>query len=199
MVLMDSGFRPSALATTPSQLTQTGFDFADLAWERSQEQAALAYRAGGARLPLGLWARSLDIADRHFGRGDPRLAASLTCRALGMRRMNRVYQAQKMFGEALAVWDETWRWVHLMRPPSGPRPSQFAQWPARDRPGLYRPEARAWFAALARRGRAITAALERYDAGPPDGLALWFSIKPRELSDLRKLLAAVLLLPARGH
>jgi hypothetical protein len=199
VVLMDSGIRPSTSAGAPAQRTWAGFDFADLAWERSQEQAALAYRAGGARLPLGLWARGLEIAERQFGRGDPRLAASLTCRALAMRRMNQVYQAQKMFGEALAVWDETWRWVHLMSPPHGPRPSQFARWPARGRPGLYKPEARAWFAALAGQGRAVTAALERYDVLPMDGLALWFAIKPRELTDVRKLLAAVLLLPGHPH
>jgi hypothetical protein len=195
---MESGIRASTPATARAEHSAAGFQFADLAWERSQEQAALAYRAGGARLPLGLWARSLDIAERHFGRGDPRLAASLTCRALAMRRMNQVYQAQRMFGEALAVWDETWRWVHLRAPPSGPRPSQFAQWPARDRPGLYQPEARAWFAALARQGRAVTAGLERYDELPADGLALWFALKPRELTDVRKLLAAVLLLPGRS-
>ena len=56
------------------------------------------------------------------------------------------------------------------------------------------PAARDAFTALAERGREATAWLERHDELPEGGLAEWFEIKPRRLTDLRKLLAAVLLI-----
>ena len=73
---------------SPSVASATGFA-ADLAWERAQEQAAIAYRAGDPITPTRLWATALDIARKHFQRGDPRLASSLTNNALVMRAAGR--------------------------------------------------------------------------------------------------------------
>jgi hypothetical protein len=162
---------------------------ADLAWERCQEQAAIAFRTGDAILPSRLWAEALAIARKGFGRGDPRLASSLTNQALVLRRRRQEYQAQLLFQEALDVWDQSWRWIQLMTPgraPVGPRHSNQL--------GVYGPAARECFNALARKGREATVALERYDARTETGLDAWFAIKPDRISDLRRLLGAVLLI-----
>jgi hypothetical protein len=161
---------------------------ADLAWERFQEQAAIAYRAGDPINPPRLWAAALDIAERHFGRGDPRLAASLTNQALAMRRRRLDHQAQKLFREALDVWD-SWRWIHLM---TAGRPADAAR--RSDHLNVYSRDARAWFNALAQKGRAATVALERHDEPLAGGVDEWFALKPGRMTDLRRLLGAVLLI-----
>jgi hypothetical protein len=162
---------------------------ADLAWEGYQERAAIAFRAGDPITSSRLWTAALDIAEKHFGRGDPRLASSLTNQALVMRRRRHDYQAQKRFREALDVWDDSWRWIHLMTPG---RTAGGA--PRSDHLDIYGRDARAWFNALAQQGRAATEALERHDALRANGLDEWFAIKPKRMSDLRRLLGAVLLI-----
>jgi hypothetical protein len=170
---------------------RTGFSAADLAWERCQEQAALAYRKGDVATAARLWEQGLSIARKHFGRGDPRLASSLTNQALVMRRRRQLYLAGQLFEEAFLVWEASWRWIYLMTPGDRVAPSTSAQ---SDHLPVYDLAARAHFSALAERGCAATAWLERHDQLLDDGLAEWLEIKPRRLSDLRKLLAAVLLI-----
>jgi hypothetical protein len=174
--------------------SEAGFSAADFAWERYQEQAASAYRAGDVATAARAWEQALALARRHFGRGDPRLAASLTNQALVMRRCRHAYQAKRLFEEAFLVWEDSWRWIYLMTP--GRPTTQQAQ---SDRLAVYDETARAWFTALAERGCAATAMLERFDQLPEDGLAEWLELKPRLLSDLRKLLAAVLLIAPKPH
>ena len=165
---------------------------ADLAWERYQEQAAIAFRAGDPITSSRLWAAALDLAEKHFGRGDPRLASSLTNQALVMRRRRQDYQAQKLFRDALDVWDDSWRWIHLMTPGRAPGDTRRS-----DHLDIYGRDARAWFNALAHQGRAATEAIERQDALPAGGLDEWFAIKPKRMGDLRRLLGAVLLIAPR--
>src|SRR4030095_10860506 len=129
----------------PSDMASAAALAADLAWERFQEQAAIAFRAGDPINPPRLWAAALDIAERHFGRGDPRLASSLTNQALAMRRRRVAYQAQQMSREALAVWANTGRGIHLM---TAGRPGDAAR--RSDHLDVYSRDARAWFNALAR-------------------------------------------------
>ena len=176
-------------AATLSDAASAAALAADLAWERCQEQAAIAFRAGDPINSSRLWAMALDIADKHFARGDPRLASSLTNQALVMRRRRDDYQAQRLFREALEVWDDSWRWIHLMTPG---RTRSSAR--SSDQLDIYGRDARAYFNALARRGRAATVALERHDEPLACGLEEWFAIKPRRMSDLRRLLGAVLLI-----
>ena len=141
-----------------------------------------------------LWAEALTIAEKHFGRGDPRLAASLTNQALVMRRRRDDFQAKRLFEDALAVWADSWRWILLMTPTHPAVRSAQS-----DQLEIYDPTARAYFSALAERGQAATERLERYDRLPEEGLAEWLELKPRRLSDLRKLLAAVLLIAPDPH
>jgi hypothetical protein len=106
-----------------------------------------------------------------------------------MRRRRQDYQARKLFREALEVWDDSWRWIHLMTPD---RTATGA--PRSDHLDIYGRDARVWFNALAQQGRAATAALERHDESLTNGLDEWFAIKPRRMSDVRRLLGAVLLI-----
>jgi hypothetical protein len=176
---------------SPSGASATGFA-ADLAWERAQEQAAIAYRAGDPITPTRLWATALDIARKHFQRGDPRLASSLTNNALVLRRRRQDGQAKRMFRDALDVWDDSWRWIHLMTPEPARDSARGS-----DHLDVYDRDTRAWFNALARQGRAATLALESHDRLPDSGLDEWFELKPMRMSDLRRLLGAVLLIAPR--
>jgi hypothetical protein len=189
-VAQRSSIVPGALGS-PSVATATGFA-ADLAWERAQEQAAIAWRAGDPITPTRLWAAALDIAQKRFGRGDPRLASSLTNNALVMRRRRQDYQAKRMFQDALDVWDDSWRWIHLMTPEPAGEGARGS-----DHLDVYDRDTRACFDALARQGRAATMALESHDRLPESGLDEWFELKPKRMSDLRKLLGAVLLIAPR--
>ena len=187
MVIANSPVR-SAVAASSCAAGST----ADVAWERCQEQAAIAFRAGDVILPSRLWAEALAIAEKRFGPGDPRRAASLTNQALVLRRRRQDYQARQMFQNALEVWEQSWRWIHLMTPARAHLGARSCQ-----QLDIYGPEERAWFNALARQGRAATLALERYDERLEAGLEWWFLIKPERMSDLRKLLGAVLLIAPR--
>jgi hypothetical protein len=179
-------------AAAPRTSAGTAWSAADLVWERGQEQAAIAFRAGDPFMSSRLWAETLAVARKCFGRGDPRLASSLTNQALVLRRRRQDYQAMTMFQEAVAAWDDSWRWIHLMTPgPAGIGPRHG------DHLGVYGPQARARFSALAQKGRDATIALERYDRRLEVGIDAWFAIKPKQVSDLRRLLGAVLLIAPR--
>lgn len=192
--------QPTARVARGEDRTGAGassFTAADLAWERCQERAALAYRAGDVLTASRLWAEALEIATGHFGRGDPRLATSLTNQALVMRRRRHDYEARRLFEDALAVWADSWRWILLMTPD---HPAILRRAAAdSDQLAIYDPGARACFTALVERGRAATERLERSDELPKESLIDWLALKPKRLSDLRKLLAAVLLIAPAPH
>ena len=157
---------------------------ADILWEISQEQAALAFRAGGIAAATEHWARALEIADRYFERGDPRLAASLTNHAVVLRRRRQVHQAGRLFAQAQDVWDDGWRWIEV----TGCPPQAGASEVGYDR------ASRAAFTALLAKGRTATATLAAFNRLPQDLTGSWFELRPRSFTDLRKLLAAVLLM-----
>jgi len=169
---------------------------AELAWERNMEQAAIAFLAGDAIMPPLLWARGLDMAERHFAMGDPRLACSLTNRAFALRRQGERFESNKMFKEARAAWSETWRWVWLMTPGGATlrRPAGGAE----SLP-VYDHSTQEVLFALAAQGLAATDAIEGYDRLPAQGVKLWLDMKPTVFSDLRRLLGGVLLIVPNPH
>jgi hypothetical protein len=173
-----------------------GCTAADLAWERALEQAAITFLAGDGVMPPLLWARGLDIAERHFAPGDPRLACSLTNRAFALRREGERFESNKMFKDARAAWSETWRWVRLMTPGQTTlgRPAGGAE----SLP-VYDHATQEVLFALAAQGLATMDAIEGYDRLPARGVKLWLDMKPRAFSDLRRLLGAVLLIVSNPH
>jgi hypothetical protein len=180
----DLAFARTRHAAEPRRVAPPCWSGADILWEISQEQAALALRAGGVAAATEHWARALEIADRYFERGDPRLAASLTNQAVVLRRRRQVHQASRLFTQAQDVWDDGWRWIELMSCP----PQAGAAQAGYDR------ASRAAFTALLAKGRAATATLAAFNRLPADLTGSWFEFRPHGFTDLRKLLAAVLLI-----
>jgi hypothetical protein len=159
----------------------------DLGWERCQEQALLAYRNNQPGEARGGWARALEIAERYFERGDPRLAASRTNHAFALLRQNQIHQANLLLEKAVVAWEESWRWVPLMTPSAGQGDAD---------PEPYDVKTQEAFYALIRQGQAMTESLLREgrlaDGSPDD----WFAVKPKSLNDIRRLYAAIFLMPS---
>jgi hypothetical protein len=193
---VSQGPAPSVSGSAARHAPLVGCTAVDLAWERNLEQAAIAFQAGDAVMPPVLWARGLDIAERHFASGDPRLACSLTNRAFALRRQGERFESNKMFKDARAAWSETWRWVRLMTPGGatlGPPDGR------RGTAAVYDHATQEVLFALAARGLATTDAIEGYDRLPAQSMKLWLDMKPSAFSDLRRLLGAVLLIVSNPH
>jgi hypothetical protein len=158
----------------------------DLTWERAQEQALQAFGAGHAAAARAHWRRALDIAERHFERGDPRLAASLSNHAFALLRQNQMHQANIYFRRAVDAWEDSWRWVPWMSAAKGPEPAPFER------------TAQDAFYDLIRQGRMNTEELWREQRLPDAHGDDWRSVKPRVMNDVRRLLAAVFLMPTAG-
>ena len=165
----------------------TAFDRheADAVWERLQEQALRGYRAGNTAAAYRAWAKALDVAERHFKRGDPRLAASYTNQAFSLMRQRQAFQAQKHLETAAHCWEDSWRWIPLMMPPHIDDQIQETQ---------YNQTAQREFHAFVERGRSITETLARDGRLPTGGLEDWLEHRPKSMCDLRKLVAAVFLI-----
>lgn len=157
----------------------------DLTWERLQEQAVRAFRRRDMTTARTCWSRAFEIAERHFDRGDPRLAASQTNQAFSLIRQAQIHQAGKLFQKALLSWEDSWRWVPLMVPPRQPDETEAGQ---------YGEAAQKDFYTVIERGRLITKAIEREHCPPEGDLTQWQKIKPCAMTDVRKLMASVFLI-----
>lgn len=158
----------------------------DATWERTQEQAMQAFYAGDAGKARMGWAKALEIAERHFERGDPRLAASLTNHAFALLRRSQIHQANSYFQRALGAWEDSWRWVPCMTPSAGPGETDVKP---------YDRETQDIFYALIRRGRTITETLAtEHRLSPAEGDD-WATVKPKGMTDVRRLFSAVFLIP----
>jgi hypothetical protein len=156
-------------------------DTIDVTWEEIQESALRAYHTGRIELASRNWERAMVLARRHFGPADPRLATSLTNHGFVLRCRTERYEAERHLREALAVWERSWRWVGRMTPTGDPDDA----FPA---------AARAWFDALINQGYAASFGIHVHDRLPEYRLHLWSEHRPAMLCDVRKLMAAVLLI-----
>jgi hypothetical protein len=193
---MSTSNAPTSAVEPPNAaaLARAGWSEADLAWERTQESAAARIAAGNQAAAAELWAAGLRLAREHFAANDPRLAASLTNHAVALRRSGNDDVAGWLLEEALLVWDASRAWVEAMRPAAGARSSTFHLRLERKHPGRYGRIAREAWADLAAEGRGMTIAHRDRAAHAGDGLARWRLERPATLNDLRKLMAAVLLI-----
>ncbi len=169
----------------------------DVTWERAQEQAMHAFKRGDAAAARAGWSKALDIAERHFERGDPRLAASLSNHGFALMRQNSHQQATLCFQRAITAWEESWRWVPWMAPSS-----------AEGEAAPYDRATQDAFYALIEQGKAVTETLCRERRLPEAVGDDWAAVKPKGMTDIRRLFAAVFLLPTartapagkgRGH
>ena len=175
----------SATEMTPT----TGHSFdkkeADAVWERMQEQALRAFRAGRAAEAKAGWARALEIAKQHFEWGDPRLATSYTNQAFSLIGEQRLHQAEPLFQTAIRCWDDSWRWVPLMTPPGTRGQTDEIS---------YDKAAQKEFYDFIKRGQSITETLQHDRRPPMGGLEDWNQHRPKTMCDVRKLIASVFLI-----
>ncbi len=180
-------------APDPLALLEAGWTPEELAWERVQEEAAEAARAGQIEAARAAWAVGLRLARSHFATRDPRLAASLTNHAAGLLAAGEGAAAGPLLREALLVWDASRTWVEALRPERRARSSTFHLRLAAKNPGQWDRFSRERYAALAAEGRAATKAWAEGAAPRAGGFERWRAEKPAGFTDARKLMAAVLL------
>jgi hypothetical protein len=157
----------------------------DATWERLQEQALQAFQHGNPAKAQLCWARALDIAERHFGQGDPRLAASRSNQAFSLRRQQQIHGANTLFEQAQLAWEDSWRWIPLMMPAGQAGREDAAQ---------YDEMAQRKFYDIIKRGQSITETLRWDERLPTGSQEAWLAIKPAAMTDVRKLMAAVWLM-----
>jgi len=162
----------------------------DLTWERTQEQALRAFVNNKPALARASWSKALDIAELHFERGDPRLAASYSNHAFALLRLKQIHQANMYFRRATEAWEDSWRWIPWMAPSQAPGEAEAAP---------YDQVTQDAFNALIKRGQINTETLWREhrlaDATGDD----WKTVKPKGMNDIRRLFGAVLLMPTSRH
>ena len=188
---------PETIATPihdPRLLEQAGWTNAEVIWEQIQEAAAECVLNGTHAEAADLWRGGLELAREHLAPGDPRVATSLANVALAERRSGDATTANRMFGEALELWDAGERWIESLKPAAMARSSTFhLRLQAKHRGGYDRfPRER--YLTLALEGRAILAA-RRDDLPDESGrFERWRRERPDGFNDWRKLLGAVLLI-----
>ena len=162
---------------------------ADVTWERAQEKAMLALHDGDADEARNNWTKAKSIAERHFERGDPRLATSFTSHGFVLLRENQIHQANVYFQAAIEAWDDAWRWIPMMTS-ANPVGDQADAEP-------YDRAMQEAFYALINQGKSITEAIMRDHRLPEAAGDDWFSVKPNGMTDVRRLFAAVFLMPIK--
>lgn len=160
---------------------------ADSAWERAQEKGMLALRQGRLDEAKLNWAKALNIAEHNFDRGDPRLATSFTCKGFVLLRQDHVHQANTYFQSAISAWEDAWRWIPMMAP------SNTAD--NDEQPAAYDQVTQDAFYALIEQGKSITEAIQQKQRLPEATGDDWSAVKPKGMNDIRRLFAAVFLMP----
>ncbi len=160
---------------------------ADVAWERAQEKAIRSLRDGNADEAKANWAKALEIAERHFERGDPRLATSFTSHGFVLLRREQIHNANTYFQMAIAAWEDAWRWIPMMTPTSAADDEE------EDKP--YDQTTQEAFYALVKQGQSITEAIMKDHQLPEAVGDDWLAVKPKAMNDIRRLFAAVFLMP----
>lgn len=170
-------------AIDPRSLLAAGWSEEDLRWEALQLSDSAEDRAEALRL-----ARS------SFRKDDPRLATSLINCAAGLQEEDAARAG--LLREAVGIWRACEAWLADMRPERRARSSTYHLRMENKYPGGYDRFSEERYRALAAEG---LRAAEAHAAGRPwpNHLERWEKERPAGFSDLRKLLAAVLLIAPR--
>jgi hypothetical protein len=174
-------------------LAAAGWSEAELTWEHVQVAAAEVLAQGKTGEAASLWQSGLELARETFGEDDPRLAASLANRAVGLRLEGDDAAAAALLGEALEVWDRAGPWIEALKPERRARSSLYHLRVETKYKGGYERHSRERYRKLAEEGRARTGALRDAAGAPQADLERWRRNRPAGYDDARKLLAAVVL------
>ncbi len=178
----------------PRPLQAAGWRREELLWEELQEAAAGHHAAGETAKAAAAWAEALRLARATFEAPDPRLATSLTNHAFGLGGPAASETARSLLDEALLIWDASAPWVAALEPERRAKSSLFHLRLESRHPGGYDRFSRERYRALQAEGRAASLARRR-GAAPADGsLERWRAERPAGYNDLRKLMAAALLI-----
>ena len=161
-------------------------NMADITWERYQERALAAFRNRDVSTARTCWRKALELAERHFERGDPRIAASRTSYGFALMRQGYQHEANAYFGYALAAWEDSWCWVPYMRPSCRQGDMESMSYDRATQDAFY---------AFVEKGKERTERLMHDGGLPASEHDDWATIKPTSMTDVRRLSAAVLLMP----
>lgn len=176
-------------------LLAAGWRPEELEWERLQEQALEHAAAGAPEQAAPLWAAALQLGRELFEADDPRLATSLANHAGGLRRGGDDALADELLDEAILTWGRSGPWIGRMATEQRARSSTFHLRLARKNPGGFESLQKNRHAVLAMVGQQALAARKAGEPADPAGQQeSWEKQKPRNFTDGRKLIAAVLLL-----
>ena len=122
------------------------------------------------------------------------MACSLTNHAEGLRQSGQNDLAEQLLNEALLVWGASGPWIESLKPEVRAKSSMYHFRLETRYPGQYDHFSLERYRALAQEG--CEATKNRKDGGSPmpNRWTAWQEKKPPGFNDLRKLLAAVLLI-----
>jgi hypothetical protein len=173
---------------------------ADAAWERLQVEAAEAFAAHDLVGATDSWAAALRIARADLEADDPRLATSLANWAFALRLRGEPV-ADRLFAEALEIWNQPRVWLARQRLAPRARSSIFHLRLQGRHGGAYDDNLRRRAETLLRDARAATAALAAGAPGRAPDRSVTQAFRSAPLDALRKVLAAahLLITPAPPH
>lgn len=173
-----------------------GWRNCDLDWERLQERALASLQGGDSARAAQDWRFAWLLARLRFRRDDPRYGASLANLGLAARLAGHEDLARRRYATALRLWGAAPVWIGGMAIARRGRSSLFhlqmerAHWPAYEQSLRIRAAGMAQEAAFRLEGASRGTPLP----GQPGDR--WPGEKPAVFDDLRKFLAAALLIAA---
>jgi hypothetical protein len=168
---------------------------ADADWEDLQTAAAAAFATDDPAGAAASWAAALRLARGNFEADDPRLATSLANHASALRRRDEPVP-DRLWQEALEIWDQGPAWLARQRFGRAARSSMFHLRLEARHPGAYDANLRRRAETLLRAARAATAALADGAPGQGPDRAAFRAFQSARPDALRKVLAATHLLLA---
>ncbi len=178
----------------PGVLERAGWTNAELIWEQIQTAAAECARRGDHEEAAELWAGGLEVAREHLSDDDPRRAASLANHGVARGRAGGKAESRRLLAAALIGWDDGERWVRALTPETRARSSTFHLRLESKHRGGYQRFSRARHNELWELGRAAIVAHLSGETPAEGGYARWQRERPAGFNDLRKLMAAALLI-----
>jgi hypothetical protein len=178
----------------PAAARAGGWTAADLDWERTSEEALRLMASGCPEQSCRLWREALEIARAAFAATDLRLGTSLANVAACERRNGTAHTAAVLLAEAREIWDGAEGQVETLEMERRARSSLFHLRLELRHRAAYDANARRRLRGFAEDARARLRALEEDRPAPRYDLERWRAERPARYGEVRKFLAACLLL-----